>query len=72
MILIKTNIQSKLSTENLNNIMTIKMCTASIDDFDPIPAIEHWIVAGVRLPQNKNDREDENTLSDDNHNDYVE
>ena len=48
MILIKTNIKSKLSTEDLNNIMTIKMFTASIDEFDPIPAIEHWNVAGVR------------------------
>ena len=40
----KTNIRSKLSTDNLNNIMTIKMFTAYID---PIPAIEHWNVAGV-------------------------
>ena len=34
--------------------MTIKMFTASIDEFDPIPAIEHWNVAGVRWPQNEN------------------
>ena len=47
MKLIKTNIRSKIS-ENLNNLMTIKMLAASIDEFDPIPAIEHWNVAGVR------------------------
>ena len=41
MKLIKTNIGSKLSTENLNNLMTIKMVAASIDEFDQIPAIEY-------------------------------
>ena len=45
---IKTNIRSKLTTENLNNLMPIKMLAASIDEFDPILAIEHWNVACVR------------------------
>ena len=45
--------------------MTIKIFTASIAEFDQIPAIEHWNVAGVRCPQNKNNNED------DNHNNYV-
>ena len=45
---IKTIIRLQISTENLNNIMTIKMLAASIDEFDPIPAIEHWNVASVR------------------------
>ena len=45
MKLIKTIIRLKISTEN---IMTIKMLAASIDEFDPIPAIEHWNVASVR------------------------
>ena len=71
MKVIKTNIRSKFFTENLNNLMTMKMLAASIDEFDPIPAIEHWNIAGVRWPQNKNDSEDKYTLSDDNHNDYV-
>ena len=48
MKLIKTNIRSKLSTDILNNFLTIKMFTASIDEFDPISAIDHWNVAGVR------------------------
>ena len=48
MKLIKTIIRLKISTENFNNIMTIKMLAASIDEFDPIPAIEHWNVASVR------------------------
>ena len=49
MKLIKTIIRLKISTENFNNIMTIKMFNAaSIVEFDPIPAIEHWNVASVR------------------------
>ena len=68
---IKTNIRSKLTTENFNNLMPIKMLASFIDEFDPILAIEHWNVACVRWPQNKNDSEDKNTLSDDNHNDYL-
>ena len=48
MKLIKTIIRLKISTENLNNIMTIKMLAASIGEFDPIPAIEHWNVDSVR------------------------
>ena len=48
MKLIKTNIRSIISTENLYNLMTINLLAASIDEFDPIPAIKHWNVAGVR------------------------
>ena len=51
--------------------MTIKMMAASIGEFDPIPAIQHWNVAGVSWPQNENGSEDENTLSVANHDDYV-
>ena len=72
MTLIKTNIRSKLSTENLNNLMTIKLLAASIAEFDPIPAIEHCNVTGIRQLQNENNSEDENTSSDDNQDDYVE
>ena len=60
MKLIKTNIRSILSTENLDNLITIKMLVASIEEFDPIPAIEHWNVAGIRQLQ-----KDEDTASDD-------
>ena len=38
----------KSINNNLNNLMTIKMLAASIEEFDPIPAIEHWNVAGIR------------------------
>ena len=48
MKLIKTIFRLKISTDNLNNIMIIKMLAASIDEFYPIPAIEHWNVASVR------------------------
>ena len=48
MKLIKTLIISRLSIENFENRMTIKMLTASIDEFDPIHAIEHCNVAGIR------------------------
>ena len=36
----------KSINNNLNNLMTIKMLAASIEELDPIPAIEHWNVAG--------------------------
>ena len=48
MKLIKTLIISRLSIEIFKNCMTIKMLTASIDEFDPILAIEYWNVAGIR------------------------
>ena len=35
MKLIKTIIRLKISTENLNNVMTIKMLVDSIDEFNP-------------------------------------
>ena len=38
----------KSINNNLNNLMTIKMLAASIEEFDPILAIEHWNVAGIR------------------------
>ena len=41
----------KSINNNLNNLMTIKMLAASIGEFDPIPAIKHWNVAGIRRLQ---------------------
>ena len=32
----------KSINNNLNNLMTINMLAASIEEYDPIPAIEHW------------------------------
>ena len=55
----------KSINNNLNNLMTIKMLAASIGEFDPIPAIEHWNVAGIRRLQKENNSEDENTSSPD-------
>ena len=49
---------------NLNNLMTIKMLAASIEEFDPIPD-EHWNVAGIRRLQKEKNSEDENTSSPD-------
>ena len=43
--------------------MTIKMLAASIEELDPIPAIEHWNVAGIRRLPKENNSEDENTSS---------
>ena len=55
----------KSINNNLNNLMSIKMLAASIEEFDPIPAIKHWNVAGIRQLQKLNNSEDENTLSPD-------
>ena len=46
MKLIKTFIILRLSIDFFFNRITIKMLTASIDEFDQILAIEHWNVAG--------------------------
>ena len=51
----------KSINNKFNNLMAIKMLAASIEEFDPIPAIEHWNVAGVRRLQKENNSEDENT-----------
>ena len=53
----------KSINNNLNNLMTIKMLAASIEEFDPIPAIGHMNVAGIRRLQKENNSEDENTSS---------
>ena len=55
----------KSINNNLINLMTIKMLTSSIEEFDPIPAIEHWNAAGIRRLQKENNSEDENTSSPD-------
>ena len=55
----------KSINNNVNNLITIKMLAASIEEFDPIPAIEHWNVAGIRRLQKENNSEDENTSSPD-------
>ena len=47
MKLIKSLIISRQSIKK-KNCMTIKMLTASIDEFDQILAIEHWNVAGIK------------------------
>ena len=47
----EATVVDKSINNNLNNLMTIKMLTALIEEFDSIPAIEHWNVAGIRQPQ---------------------
>ena len=44
----------KSINNNLNNLMTIKMLAASIEEFDPIPAFEHWNVAGITYKTTEN------------------
>ena len=48
---VKNDWRANLSTDALNNLMTIRLCgpgVANIAHFDPIPAIQRWFVAGPR------------------------
>ena len=37
-----------MSHDSLNDNMTIKLPSANVDDFDPIPAIQYWSTGGQR------------------------
>ena len=43
MKLIKTDIRSSLSENTLSNSILIKLHSPTIGEFDPTPAIEHWL-----------------------------
>lgn len=46
--LIKTRLRSRLSQNVLNDLLGIKMCSRSINDFDPTEAIHQWNKSGER------------------------
>ncbi len=51
--IIKSNRRVQLSTETLNDLLTIATHTESIEDFDPDPAIDLWWKDKVRRPNQK-------------------
>jgi len=51
--LIKSNRRVQLSTETLNDLLTIATHTESIEDFNPDPAIDLWWKDKVRRPSQK-------------------
>ena len=50
MKLIKTDIRSSLSENTLSNSILIKLHSPTIGEFDPTPAIEHWLRQKERRP----------------------
>ncbi len=48
MKLLKTDQWNKMSTHSVSHVMRIKLESASIEDFDPTPAIHLWNSDGVR------------------------
>ncbi|XP_051815715.1 uncharacterized protein LOC127537473 [Acanthochromis polyacanthus] len=46
MKLMKTNRKTRMAGSTLDKIMTIKMCTPSVCDFDPDKAIDNWLGGG--------------------------
>ena len=45
---VKTDWKSKLRIDTLTSLMTVKLHSADIDDFDPSPAINQWLINGSR------------------------
>ena len=50
MKLIKTDIRNSLSENTLSNGILIRLHSAPIDEFDPVPAIEYWLSQKERRP----------------------
>ena len=48
MKLLKSNRRTKMSGGTLDKLMSIQMCTTTVDQFDPEPAIVEWMKAGSR------------------------
>lgn len=46
--LIKANLRSTMTQETLNDLMTIKLHSGKIDEFDPVPFVEFWAMGGAR------------------------
>lgn len=43
MKLTKSNVRTRLSTRTLSDNMTVNLLTPSITEFDPTPAVNHWL-----------------------------
>lgn len=46
--ILKSDIRSTLSEERLNDLLAVKLLSADVQNFDPIPAIELWNTSSVR------------------------
>ena len=46
--ILKSDIRSTLSEERLNDLLAVKLLSADIQNFDPLPAIELWSTSCVR------------------------
>ena len=46
--ILKSDIRSTLSEEHLNDLLAVKLLSADIQNFDPLPAIELWSTSSVR------------------------
>ena len=59
--LLKTDMRSKLKESHLNDLMSIKLLSAPVSEFDPTEAIPLWNKSGVRLrrPNFKNTKKSE-------------
>ena len=60
MKLIKTDIRNSLSENTLSNGILIRLHSAPIDEFDPIPAIEYWLNLKERRPGTSGSTENKN------------
>ena len=60
MKLIKTDIRNSLSENTLSNGILIRLHSAPIDEFDPIPAIEYWLSLKERSPGTSGSTENKN------------
>ena len=49
--ILKSYIHSTLSEERLNDLLAVKLLSADIQNFDPLPAIELWSTSTVRTSQ---------------------
>ena len=49
--ILKSDIRSTLSEERLNDLLAVKLLSADIQNFDPLPAIELWSTSCVRTSQ---------------------
>ena len=48
---VKTDWKSKLRIDTLTSLMTVKLHSADIDDFDPSPATNQWLISGFCKPR---------------------
>ena len=51
MKLVKNKLRSRLQDSNLNNILRIVLLSPSEEEFDPAPAVDHWLQSCARRNQ---------------------